>query len=96
MGTPGVAGWDPLRIVVDVRGTGCTGYEVAAGLRASYDTYMELATHATVVFVLGLGPDKEPLERLAHDLAETVKRIARPGEPQVVPRAPVAADNESR
>jgi lysine decarboxylase len=94
VGTPGVAGWDPLRIVVDVRGTGCTGYEVAAGLRASYDTYTELATHATLVFVLGLGPDNEPLERLSHDLAETVKRIARPGEQQVVPRAPVAADDE--
>jgi lysine decarboxylase len=95
VGTPGVASWDPLRIVVDVRGTGCTGYEVAAGLRASYDTYTELATHATLVFVLGLGPDNEPLERLAHDLAETVKRIARPGEQQVVPRAPVAADNDT-
>ncbi len=55
VGRPGVAGWDPLRLVVDVRGTGCTGYEIAEGLRASYDTYTELATHATVVFVLGLG-----------------------------------------
>ncbi len=93
VGTPGVASWDPLRIVVDVRGTGCTGYEVAAGLRASYDTYTELATHATLVFVLGLGPDNEPLERLSHDLAETVKRIARPGVQQVTPRAPAAVDN---
>ena len=57
VGAPGVAGWDPLRIVVDVRGTGCTGYEIAAALRASYDTFTELATHATLVFVLGMGPD---------------------------------------
>ena len=55
-GGPGIAGWDPLRIVIDVRGTGCTGYEVAAALRASYDIYVELATHATLVLVLGLGP----------------------------------------
>jgi lysine decarboxylase len=95
VGTPGVAGWDPLRIVVDVRGTGCTGYEVAAALRASYDTYTELATHATLVFVLGLGPDNEPLERLAHDLAETVRRIARPGTQRAVPLTPVAADNDT-
>ena len=52
----GVAGWDPLRIVIDVRGTGCTGYEVAAALRAAYDIHVELATHATLVLVLGLAP----------------------------------------
>jgi arginine decarboxylase len=95
VGSPGVAGWDPLRIVVDVRGTGCTGYEVAAGLRNAYDTYSELATHATVVFVLGLGPDNEPLARLPHELAETVKRIARPGVQEIVPRPPASFDDTS-
>ena len=60
-----------------MRGTGCTGYEVAAALRASYDIYVELATHATLVLVLGIGQPIEPLERFAHDLAETVRRIAR-------------------
>ncbi len=94
VGTPGVAGWDPLRIVVDVRGTGCTGYEVAAALRSSYDTYTELATHATLVFVLGLGQALDPLQRLAHDLAETVRRISRPGELVATPHAPAAADQE--
>ena len=63
-----------------MRGTGCTGYEVAAALRASYDIYVELATHATLVLVLGLGQPVEALERLAHDFAETVRRIARPGD----------------
>ncbi len=92
VGSPGVAGWDPLRIVVDVRETGCTGYEIAAALRASYDTHTELATHATLVFVLGLGPDNTPLERLSHDLAETVKRIGRPGERQPILRTPVPTD----
>jgi arginine decarboxylase len=93
VGRPGVAGWDPLRIVVDVRGTGCTGYEVAAALRASYDTYPELATHATVVFVLGLAQAVEPLARLAHDFAETVRGISRPGELAAVPRTPAAVDH---
>ncbi|MCQ7029732.1 hypothetical protein MRO55_24835, partial [Escherichia coli] len=46
IGHPGVAGWDPLRIVVDVRATGCSGYEVAAALRSAYDVHVELATHA--------------------------------------------------
>jgi lysine decarboxylase len=76
VGRPGIAAWDPLRIVIDVRGTGGTGYQVASALRASYDIHVELATHATVVLVLGIGQPIEPLDRVAHDLAETVKRIA--------------------
>jgi lysine decarboxylase len=95
VGRPGVAGWDPLRIVVDVRETGCTGYEVAAALRAAYDIYVELATHATVVLVLGLDQPLAPLERLAHDFAETVKRISRPGEPSSIARPPAALEHET-
>ncbi len=94
VGRPGIAGWDPLRIVVDVRGTGCTGYEVAAELRASYDIYVELATHVTIVLVLGLGQSVEALQRLAHDFAETVKRITRPGRDLAVVRPPTALEQE--
>ena len=84
VGRPGIAGWDPLRIVIDVRGTGVTGYELAAELRAANDIYIELATHATLVLVLGLGQPVEPLERFAHDFAETVRTLARPGQgPQI-------------
>jgi lysine decarboxylase len=93
VGRPGIAGWDPLRIVIDVRGTGRTGYEVSAALKASYDTYIELATHATIVLVLGVAQPVEPLERFAHDLAETVKRISRPGTAATVaPPAPHARE----
>ena len=53
IGRPGVAGRDPLRIVIDVRGTGATGYEMAAALRSNFDTQVELATQATIVLVLG-------------------------------------------
>ena len=87
VGRPGIAGWDPLRIVIDVRGTGLTGYQVASALRASYDIHVELATHATVVLVLGIGQPVEPLDRVAHDLAETVRRIS--------PDSPVVPDAES-
>jgi arginine decarboxylase len=95
VGRPGVAGWDPLRIVIDVRGTGRTGYEVAAALRESYDIYAELATHSTLVLVLGLGQPVKPLERLAHDFAETVKRIARPGETLALIRPPTSLAQET-
>ncbi|OAI39663.1 hypothetical protein AYO39_00290 [Actinobacteria bacterium SCGC AG-212-D09] len=95
VGRPGIAGWDPLRIVIDVRGTGCTGYEVAAALRASFDTHVELATHATLVLVLGLGQTVDPLERLSHDFAETVRAISRPGRTAMVARPPVTLEHET-
>jgi arginine decarboxylase len=95
VGRPGIAGWDPLRIVIDVRGTGCTGYQVAAALRASYDIYIELATHATLVLVLGLGQPVEALERLAQDFPETVRRIARPGVAPGVAGPPAALEQET-
>ena len=95
VGRPGIAGWDPLRIVIDVRGTGCTGYEVAAALRASFDIYVELATHATLVLVLGLGQTVDPLERLSHDFAETVRAISRPGRTSVIARPPVTLEHET-
>ncbi len=88
IGRPGIAGYDPLRIVVDVRGTGRTGYEVAAALRATYDKFVELATHATIVLVLGLAQPVEPLERLAHNLAGIVRRIATQATPRPVVRPP--------
>jgi lysine decarboxylase len=90
VGRPGVAGWDPLRIVIDVRGTGRTGYDVAAALRSNYDIYIELATHATLVLVLGIAQPVEPLERLAHDFAAVVRAISRPGSTPALTRAPGA------
>jgi len=95
VGRPGIAGWDPLRIVIDVRGTGCTGYQLAAALRATYDIYVELATHATLVLVLGLGQPVEPLESFPHDFAEIVRRMARAGtEPEIV-RPPAALEQQT-
>jgi arginine decarboxylase len=79
VGRFGVAGYDPLRIVVDVRGTGRTGYEIADALRRSYDVHLEMPTQATIVLVVGLGESVAALRRLGGDLEETVKRVARPG-----------------
>jgi lysine decarboxylase len=94
VGRPGVAGWDPMRIVIDVRGTGCTGYEVAAGLREGFDIHVELATHATMVLILGLGQPPADLERFAHDFGVVVDRIGRPGEAAALVRAAGALENE--
>jgi arginine/lysine/ornithine decarboxylase len=79
VGRMGIAGYDPLRIVLDVRGTGATGFEVADALRRSYDVHVELPEQATVVLIVGLGDRAAALRRLAGDVEEVVKRISRPG-----------------
>ena len=79
VGRMGVAGYDPLRIVLDVRGTGRTGYEIADALRRSYDVHAELPMQATIVFVVGLGESAAALRRLAGDIDEVVKRLSEPG-----------------
>ena len=79
VGRSGIAGYDPMRIVIDVRGTGCTGYEMADALRRSYDVQVELPTQATIVLIVGLADTAKALRRLAGDIEETVKRIAKPG-----------------
>jgi lysine decarboxylase len=95
VGREGVAAYDPLRLVLDTRATGCTGYEVADALRNAYDAQVELATVATIVCVLGIGQPVEALVRFAGDVDETVKRIQKPGAPiQALVRGPGALSNE--
>jgi arginine/lysine/ornithine decarboxylase len=94
VGRPGVVGYDPMRIVVDVRDTGRTGHEVADALRRSYDAIPELATQATIVFLVGLGERRETLLRLAGDLEEIVKRIATTGTVSAIVRPPASLRNE--
>ncbi|MDQ6771901.1 MAG: aminotransferase class I/II-fold pyridoxal phosphate-dependent enzyme, partial [Actinomycetota bacterium] len=70
VGRFGVIAQDPLRLVLDVRGTGRTGYEMADALRRAYDVNPELATDATVVFIIGLRQSVAELRRLAGDVEE--------------------------
>lgn len=77
-GRPGVAAYDPLRIVLDVRESGRTGVEIAAALRERYDAHVELATTATIVFVVGIAERPETLLRVAGDVEEVVGRLRRP------------------
>jgi arginine decarboxylase len=94
VGRAGVADWDPLRIVLDVRGTGCTGYEVAQALEHAYDVQTELATQATIVLLVGLGEQPVALERVAGDIDEIVKRISRPGTVPAVIAPPAALEQQ--
>jgi lysine decarboxylase len=102
---PSVTAWDPLRLVIDVRESGADGHHVAAELRDRFDVQIELATHATIVLVLGIneppGPLEEFPERLAAcvgpaDPAVAIEQPALPlrGEPALSPRAAWVATPE--
>ncbi|HWH44138.1 MAG TPA: DegT/DnrJ/EryC1/StrS family aminotransferase [Thermoleophilaceae bacterium] len=72
-GSPGVHAWDPLRLAIDVRGSGLSGYEVATLLRERSDIEMELAGENVVVAVFGLGePAAAPAARLVDALSDVL------------------------
>jgi arginine decarboxylase len=87
---PGVYAYDPLRLCVDVRGTGVTGHRMAALLRELDDIYVELASETVVVAVFGMGePTRETGARLAaalrHAVAEIGHREPGPSQPFAQP-----------
>ena len=55
VGRAGVYAWDPLRLVVDVRGTGATGHRIARFMREQDDINLELFAENVVVAVFGIG-----------------------------------------
>ena len=57
VGRPGVHGWDPLRLAIDVRGTGTTGTRLASLMREQDDVNLELVSENVVVAVFGMGED---------------------------------------
>lgn len=87
-GRPGVAGWDPLRLAVDVRGTGVSGRRLAALLREREDINLELALENVIVAAFGLGEDAErSWRRLVGALRHAVEEPAGEGP---APRRPFA------
>ena len=50
-----VVGWDPLRLTIDVRGTGSTGYHIAELARDLAGVNLELASDTVAVAVFGMG-----------------------------------------
>lgn len=83
VGRPGIAGWDPLRLSIDVRGTGSTGYRLAKA--AFYDAGLDLELYSenVVVAIFGLGEAaQEASERLLAGLRQIVGNLeAEPGPP---------------
>ena len=56
-GAPGVFDYDPLRLAIDVRGTGHSGYALARIVRERDDVNLELAGENVMVAVFGMGED---------------------------------------
>lgn len=75
-GRAGVRAYDPLRLAIDVRGTGATGYELAELLRVEHDVTMELAGENVMVGVFGMAePAHLQGERLVRALADVLERL---------------------
>jgi arginine/lysine/ornithine decarboxylase len=53
-GRRSVASWDPLRLAIDVRGTGRTGYEIGERLFDRFDVNLELVGENVIVAVFGM------------------------------------------
>ncbi len=76
VGATGVHGFDPLRLAIDVRGTGANGYDVAALLRDDADINLELAGENVMVGVFGMAePAAAQGKRLVAALRAVVDRL---------------------
>ena len=84
VGRPGIAGWDPLRLSIDVRGTGTTGYRLAKTIFYSHGIDLELYSENVVVAIFGVGePAAAAGERLVAALRGATEELeAEPGPPQ--------------
>jgi arginine decarboxylase len=71
IGRPSVVGWDPLRLAIDVRATGATGYRLARVAREVDDINFELASENVVVAAFGIGA---PAARLGERLVAALRR----------------------
>ncbi len=66
---PSVAGFDLTKLVIDVRETGMTGYDVEAWLRARHRISVEMSDHRRIVALLTIADTEESVERLLTALA---------------------------
>jgi lysine decarboxylase len=75
-GRSGVFAYDPLRLAVDVRGIGASGYELAPLLRELGDINLELYGQNVIVAVFGMGERTIPeAARFVRALQGAVERV---------------------
>lgn len=84
-----VFAWDPLRLSVDVRGTGATGNEIAHYMRDEHDIWFELYAENVIVAVFGIGERvAETGARLLAGLRDAAAKLSRPVGSEHAPFAP--------
>jgi arginine/lysine/ornithine decarboxylase len=89
IGRPGVYDWDPLRLAVDVRGTGSTGIRLARLMRELDDVNLELEAENVIVAVFGAGEDAvQSAQRLVDALRHAVEAVGAEEEPRKAPFTP--------
>src|SRR5438270_828294 len=88
-GRPGVHGWDPLRLAIDVRGTGLTGYDLDPALRRIDDIHLELFGENVIVALFGMGERAAPRgARLVNALRAALEQLGREPHRDQEPFAP--------
>jgi lysine decarboxylase len=76
VGRPGVFAYDPLRLAIDVRGTGRTGYDFEPVLQRIDDINMELYGENVLVAVFGMAERSSPeVDRLVEALEIAVMEL---------------------
>lgn len=76
VGRPGVAGWDPLRLAIDARGTETSGYTLAKVAFDEAGIDLELHSENVVVAIFGMGePPEVAGRRLVAAMREAVGRL---------------------
>jgi arginine decarboxylase len=88
-------GRDPLRVVVNVGGTGWTGYEVERHLRTQFHVEDEMADLVNVVYIFSPRDEESARKRLLAGLKSIAEnhRASATANPQLGRSAPVAAGN---
>jgi len=83
VGHPGVAGWDPLRLGIDVRGTGSSAQRLWKAAFHTANLDLELYSGNVVVAIFGVGEDPEAAgDRLVEGLRAAVAELEEtPGAP---------------
>jgi arginine decarboxylase len=83
VGRPGVAGWDPLRLGIDVRGTGSSAQRLWKAAFHVSEIDLELYSGNVVVAIFGVGePTEAAGERLVAGLRKAVAELVEtPGAP---------------
>jgi arginine decarboxylase len=109
VGRSGVFAYDPMRLVIDVRGTDATGHRIARLMRESHDISLELVSENVAVAVFGMGERasetgerlvsalESACEQLGEERAPALEPLAAPpqwGPPELTPREAFLADQE--